>query len=78
MVDYGELPEPEDNSEENSALLFRYQVVPTVHRLSNAIEIEVDALSQLLDGLVTALVFLELLPENALEGNPKSTSYLNH
>lgn len=78
MIDYGELPQPEDNGEEDGALFLRDEIVPTIHRLSCTIKIQIHAFRQLLDGLITALVILKLPPKYSLQGYAKSIPYFYH
>jgi hypothetical protein len=78
MVDDWELPQPEDHSEEDGALLFRNQIIPAVHGLDDAIQIQIDAFSQLFYSLVTALVILEFSPKYTLQRDAKPISYFNH
>lgn len=78
VIDDGELSQPEDNGEEDGTLLLRNEVVPTIHGLSGRIQVQVHALGQFHDGLVTALVVLELAPEDTLEGYAEAVADLDH
>lgn len=78
MIDNGELPQPEHNSKENGALLLRDEIIPTIHRFSSTIEIQIHAFRQLLDGLITTLVILKLSPEDSLQRYAKSIPDLYH
>lgn len=78
VIDDGELSEPEDNGEEDGTLLLRNEVVPAIHGLSGRIEVQIHAFGQFLDSLVTALVVLELAPEDTLEGYAEAVADLDH
>jgi hypothetical protein len=78
MVDYRELPQPEDNSEKDGALLFRNQIIPAIHGLEDGIQIQIDAFSQLFYRLITALVILKFPPEYTLQCYAKPISDFDH
>jgi hypothetical protein len=78
VIDDGELSEPKDNREKDGALLLRNEVIPIIHGLSGRIQVQIHALGQFLDGLVTALVVLELTPEDTLEGYAETVADLDH
>lgn len=78
MIDYRELSQPEHNSKENGALFLRDEIIPTIHRFSSTIKIQIHAFRQLLDGLITALVILKLPPEDSLQSYAESIPDLYH
>lgn len=43
VIDNGKLSQPEHNSKENGTLFLRDEIIPTIHRFSSTIEIQIHA-----------------------------------